>query len=214
MAAAISSGEMEMEMEIVQMLCDSGANVDLQTRIGDCGSALAAAESRGYKEVAMCLLNHGAKVNLALRYGTFRCALTAAVWAGEEDMVGFLLDHGANVNFYADCDDHPSGGTLDRLAHLYPELDPKTASALVLNNAKSPLMVAACGGDEELVKLLIARGADVTRQENQGWEAVLEVARASGRARGCQERTIAANSNAFDDYWRWYRGDVFGGLPE
>lgn len=212
--AATSSGEMEM----VQMLCGSGANVDLQTRLGDCGSALASAASHGYKEVAMYLLNHGAEINLPLRYGTFRCALMAAVWAGEEDMVSFLLDHGANVNFYVDCDDDTSGGTSDRVAHLYPELDPKTASALVLSNAKSALMVAACGGDEELVSLLIARGADVRRQENQGWQAVLEAARAYGsrfasgraaelesRARGCKERTIAADGNVFDGYWAWHR---------
>lgn len=198
--AAISSGEMEM----VQMLCDSGADVDLQTSRGDCGSALASAASHGHKEIAMCLLNRGAEINLALRYGTFRCALTAAVWAGEEDMVGFLLDHGANVNFDVDCDYHTSGGTSYYLERQYPELDPKTASALMLDNARSALMVAASGGDEKLVSLLIARGADVGRQENQGWEAVLEAARAVGRARGCKERTIAADGNAFDDYWAWW----------
>lgn len=208
--AAVSSGEMEM----VKMLCDSGANVNLQTRAGDYGSALASAAARGYQEVAMCLLNHRAEINLALRYGTFRCALMAAIWAGEEDMVGFLLDHGANINFCVDCDDHTSGDTLDRLALFYPELDPKTASALVLNNAKSALMVAACGGDEELVKLLIARGADVRRQENQGWEAVLEAARASGRARGCGERTIDADRNGFHDYREWYGEVVLGDMPD
>lgn len=198
--AAVSSGEMEM----VKMLCDSGANVNLQTRIGDCGSALASAAARGYKEVAMCLLNHRAEINLALRYGKVRCALMAAIWAGEEDMVGFLLDHEADVNFYVDCDD---GDTSDS------ELDPETASALALNNAKSPLMVAACGGDEELISLLIARGADVGRQENQGWEAVLEAARASGLARGCEERTIAPEGNAFDAYW-WYRDFTEDDLPK
>lgn len=200
MIAAISSGDMEM----VQLVCYSKADVNLQTRMGDCGSALAFAAAHGYKEAAVCLLKHGAKVNLDLRYGAFRCALMAAVWAGEEDMVGFLLDHEADVNFRVDCDDHTSGNTLDRLAQYDSEVDTKTSTALLLDNAKSALMVAACGGDKELASLLIARGADVTRQENQGWEAVLAAAREYGRARGCEERTIVPNGNIFNGGCEYY----------
>lgn len=148
--------------KMVELLCDEGAAVNLQAEHGDHGSALSCAAYLGRLLQARCLLDHGADVNLVLRHGKFGSALMAAVgspWDAQgacerEEMVVCLLDNGADVNLQVDTDQDPD-------------------SALESSGASSALMAAAKAGDEGITRLLVARGADVNRPENQGWEETL-----------------------------------------
>lgn len=172
----------------MEYLIKHGAEVNLQLVHGDYGSVLAMMARAGFhtyasgrdRDQVQLLLDHGADINLALDHGKFRCALMAAVWAGREEMVVFLLDRGADVNFHVEHS-HVSvldmavveGGTTVHTEKHSLDLGLEIRSDLALEKAESPLMVAAWAGHEDLVQLLIARGADVGRQENQGWEMVL-----------------------------------------
>lgn len=80
--------------EIVQLLLDKGADVNVQG--GDDGTALQAASSHGHREIVQSLLDKGADVNAqGGRYGT---ALQAASAWRRPGIVQLLLDNGANVN--------------------------------------------------------------------------------------------------------------------
>lgn len=149
------------DKKVLKLLCDQGADVNFQTTLGDYGSALSCAASEGRVADVQYLLDHGADVNLILHHRRFGGALMAAVgsipsdyWnaSGREDMVVFLLDNGADVNLQVDMDQDPDS------AH---------------DRTSSALMVAAEAGDDGLARLLIERGADVTRPENQRWEETL-----------------------------------------
>ena len=81
--------------QVVQMLLDEGANVNLQG--GEYGTALQAASAGGHSEVVQMLLDNGADVNLQSgKYGT---ALHAASGNGHEAVVQLLLEqNGLELN--------------------------------------------------------------------------------------------------------------------
>lgn len=80
-------------IDIVKMLLDSGANVDLRNYRG---SALIRAALKGHKNIVQALLDKGATVN-ATRNGNIS-ALMDAAYAGHTDIVQLLVDKGADVN--------------------------------------------------------------------------------------------------------------------
>jgi ankyrin repeat protein len=80
--------------DIVKMLIDAGANVDL---IGNVvGSALQAAAYAGHEAIVALLIRSGANVDVT--GGQYGSAIQTASYQGRKDVVALLIRSGANVN--------------------------------------------------------------------------------------------------------------------
>ena len=130
------------------------------------------------------LLAKGEDINARDKFG--RPALHLALWKKHIDAARLLVNQGADVNAQEISKEDLSAGTalhvLCRVAAPSPEL----ASALVDNGADvnardargwTPLMWAGANGRAEIVRLLLALGADVnvrdTYKHNEGHTALM-----------------------------------------
>lgn len=87
-----------LNWKLVEILLESGANVNAAAS-GFCGrTALQAAVEKGDNYLVNFLLDAGANVNAAASSFNGRTALQAAVEKGDNYLVKFLLDAGADVN--------------------------------------------------------------------------------------------------------------------
>ena len=80
--------------DIVRLLLENGADVNLQNETGE--SALLFAVEKGNLDISRLLLEHGAKVDLEDNFG-----LTPLILATRKrnlDLVRLLLEHGAVIN--------------------------------------------------------------------------------------------------------------------
>ena len=82
---------MKNNIELVRILIDSGADVNIQKRNGE--SPLADASCYDYYEIAKILLERGANPNIMAKGG-----LSPLTQVENVEMVRLLLDHGANPN--------------------------------------------------------------------------------------------------------------------
>jgi ankyrin repeat protein len=161
----------------VLQLLNSGVNVNAAFERDDSElsgmTALMAASSRGHSELVQLLIKRGANVNLKHYSGT--TALMSAAGSGDESTVKALLDAGADVNAKVLSPhageftpltttintDHPQRFEIARiLLAAKAEVNPKGPFVM------SPLMHAL--EDLEMVKLLIAHGADINQKNFRG----------------------------------------------
>ena len=84
--------------EIVKILLDRGANIELGAGKDAYGTPLHRACWQGNKELAALLLDHGAKLESSDKTYPNETPLCFAVKKGQTDLVRFLLDRGANPN--------------------------------------------------------------------------------------------------------------------
>jgi ankyrin repeat protein len=129
-------------MELVQMLLDHGANVNAPPS-KYCRTALQSAVNKGSMELVQVLLSHGADIHApgTMPYGT---ALQSAAKAGHVEVVKLLLYFTDVRDSSANASDH------------YSDSDNAT------NDWKSAMLPAAAkGGLFEIVRLLLAEGADI-----------------------------------------------------
>ena len=159
------------DLDSARMLLDAGANPNAAAT--DELSALGLATIRGHIEVAMLLLEHGADPNAAQQghtplhwaAGWWETTLTTSdfragregndewnalpgLTTGKVDLVRALLAHGADPN--ARLERPPTRAGATRSPGL-PELVGAT-----------PFLVAAAGGDAELMRILAEAGADTS----------------------------------------------------
>ncbi|KAJ6559670.1 ankyrin repeat-containing domain protein [Mycena capillaripes] len=161
--AAACSGN----VQIVQLLLDNGANVNVQG--GEYGFALQAAAWRGKAEIVQLLLDNGANVNA--QGGKFGCALQAASAEGETEIVRLLLDNGANVNVQA-----------GKFGCALQAASAKGETEIVLLLLNTDADAAAQSGKAEIVKPLLDNGADVNAQGGK-YGFALQAAAWEGEAR-------------------------------
>ena len=136
-------------------------------------TALMAASSRGYSVLVQVLIKRGAIVDL--KHYSGQTALMFAAYSGNESTIRALLEAGADVNakivsFHAGeftplsitiNTDHPHRMEIVRiLLDAKAEVNPKGRFMM------SPLMHAL--EDLEMVKLLVAHGADVNQKNFRG----------------------------------------------
>ncbi len=119
-----------------RLLVTAGADFKARSQLGN-GVLILAARKPGNSGTVKLLLDRGVEVNATNGFGG--TALMAAVAAEDTQSVRLLLDQGADVN---------AGPKMNDQGFLF-------------GGGRSPLMWAAFRGNEELTRLLLARGANV-----------------------------------------------------
>jgi ankyrin repeat protein len=134
------------------------------------------AGERGDKEMVSRLLDKAqtkAKKEdiLGARCENGQTALHRAAWGGSAEVVSLLLEEGANAN----TEDYDGNTGL----HIAAEKGFESVVALLLDNGNvnakgrnglTPLYYAVMGGHNEVVELLVHKGADVNAKDNKiGW---------------------------------------------
>ncbi|KAH0559215.1 hypothetical protein GP486_004272 [Trichoglossum hirsutum] len=120
---------------------------DVNQTGGDHHTALQLAAFQGNEEAVRLLLRAGADINA--RGGYYVTALAAAVAQGHDSIFRLLLESGADIHIHGDW---PTG-------------------------YKSPLIFAACHGQENSVSILLKKGADMNHPMGRYAGALCEAAR-------------------------------------
>ncbi len=173
-SGTISGDEKAKEViEIVKILVDAGADVNLKNKAGI--PLLVAAITRGDMEIVNLLISHGADVNAKDSSGT--TILISAAFTGNDELVNTLVEKGAEVNAVG------KDGASALLVATYrnrPEmakiLIDKGADVNVKIDAGTPVLFASAYGDLGTVKLLTEKGADINARDNKG-NSPLSIAR-------------------------------------
>ncbi|KAG9640651.1 hypothetical protein KCU64_g12876, partial [Aureobasidium melanogenum] len=153
--------------KIVQMLLDSGADVNAQG--GEYGNALQAASAGGHEKMVQMLLDRGADANA--QGGDYGNALQAASGEGHRKIVQMLLDRGARPTakvLFSVLSRKLS--TTVRL--LVPYLSEDAVLERDADHGKSPLHWAAELGYTSLTNRCLGLGADVDATDNYGETAL------------------------------------------
>lgn len=194
--AAASSGY----LELVELLLDHGADINLQGKGGS--SPLGIAARQGHEKIVDLLLDRGANLGLSIIQAAILGdqaqiaekligsgydlqdeemgeILQLACLQGFESLAEVLIQNGANVNF-SDWDRH--GSVLQAAA----QQDNEDIVRLLINNGAyinstsgtvgTALHVAIRNGHDNIVTLLIDHGADVNIQEGGDYRSTLQAA--------------------------------------
>lgn len=165
----------KLKMDIVELLINSGANVNLKDDDGITPLYLAIESAPTC--VIDLLLDKGANPNWKDEYG--RSFLAEAVSEGWIDIVELLLEHDARINTKDICGQTPLheavwGGYKEIAKLLITKgIDVDSTD----KNGDTPLHVAALKGDKQFFDLLIAEGADINEKNKDG-KTPLDYARA------------------------------------
>lgn len=155
------------ELPLVRRLLSAGADVNARNANG--GSPLMYAAAGGHAEITRLLISRGAEVSTRARLGWTPLLVAAAT--GHTEAVRVLLDAGADV----DCRDAygwtplmraVSGSDADTVRVLLTEGKPDLEAAE--ENGATALHIAAGEGQVELVRLLLAAGADPAARDGDG----------------------------------------------
>ncbi|KFY22657.1 hypothetical protein V493_06435 [Pseudogymnoascus sp. VKM F-4281 (FW-2241)] len=159
--SALETAVMAENVQILQLLLQSGANVNF--KCGYYGNPLQAAAYTGRRQIVQLLLQSGADANSV--GGHFGNALQAAIFSGNELVVQLLLQWGANVNSV--------GGRYGNALHAAASTGDTQGVQLFLQSGAdvnrvgghygNALQAAVSTGDTQVVQLLLQSGADVNR---------------------------------------------------
>jgi ankyrin repeat protein len=142
---------------VAELLLADGADVNATNNLSE--TPLHEAASMGHKDVAELLLASNADVNAK---GNFRTTpLHLAAFMGHRDVSELLLAHGAEVDVY----DAAKVCNVERVETLI-KANPGLVSSKDYKYGRTPLHWAALYGNRDVVKLLLARGANVNAVDN------------------------------------------------
>ena len=145
----------EGHLEIVKLLLDAGADVNIPSRSGQ--TPLYQASGQGYLEIVKLLLNAGADIKV-------EGILYQAIKNGHLETLEFLLTAGADVNskdYSGRTALHSATSKGRRVEILKLLLNAGADINIQEYNGITPLYLAASQGNLEVVKLLLDAGADV-----------------------------------------------------
>jgi uncharacterized protein len=174
--------------DVVQTLLDHGSHVNCKGTVGSGVTALNAAAAQGRTELLQLLLAHGAEVDA--RSGWGKTPLMLAALAGRAEAVETLLDNGADVNgvdgfgntplMEACCTGHQ--GTIQIMSEL-TWLRARQKGADTCDGPASDQQA------RQVLRALLARGADVNAKNKFGNTALLDATR--NGLRGAAELLLA-----------------------
>lgn len=177
-ATPLSRAAKSGDAQIVELFLERGADIDARDLDGS--TALFLAAEAGRRAAVQTLVAHGANVNLPGRSGITPVA--AAAFMGDEPLVRLLLDKGADANVVdatgksAICYAASRGFPAVVRQLLDSHVDPNRR----YGNDLTVLMWAAGYADEagtedmdEILKLLIDRGARLDDSDNRGRTALM-----------------------------------------
>ena len=196
---------------IIQILLDSGFDINDQGEWGE-GSALLVASSQGHAKVVQMLLDRGADVNAQNEgYGS---VLQAALRRGFKEIVQILLDRGADVNAqsekYGSALQAASGEGFEEIVQIL--LD-RGADVNAQNERYGSVLQAALRrGFKEIVQMLLDRGADINAQSrrygsalqaasDRGFEEIVQMLLVRGADVNAQNNDRSALQAASAEGW-------------
>lgn len=144
------------DIDSAKLLLTAGANIDDKAPTG--ASALVVSSHSGHGSFATWLLNEGSNPN---QMDAGYSALHAAILRGDKLLVEELLKHGANPNTRLET------GTPIRRTSQDWAINPALVSA-------TPYWLAAFYREPEIMRLLVAAGADPRLTTLESWRRVFE----------------------------------------
>jgi ankyrin repeat protein len=186
--AALLEAAGKGDMAIVRVLLDRGANVNAKGEYG----VTVLIRGAGHIDIVKLLLDRGADVNAKMDEG-----YTPLFYASNAEIVRLLVAKGADVNATADNNLTPL------LYATWYRNDVSLVQTLISQGAtveardmygETALMRAANRGYTEVVKALIAGGADVNAKSAQSGSTALMAPAANGRA-AAVEALLAAGAD-------------------
>ena len=180
LAAACEGGH----LEVVKLLIEAGADVDVQGRERRNGPLIAACGS-GNAELVQLLVNVGSGSEAGKDGGVWVDGLVKAAGVGPVDVVRVLLDAGVDVDGVGNGStaliDAVWNGRVDVVRVLVEGgADVNRHVSRVGWMGRTPLMRASRRGLEDVVRVLLEAGADVGVWDDRG-DTAMDLARSEGR---------------------------------
>jgi ankyrin repeat protein len=164
--------------KMIEYLLKKGANVNFidASKGFDGLSILQTIILRGNQNIIALLLDRGADINYMVKDLSMNALMLAAKYIEDPIIIKLLLEHNANVHeinkdgynallFAAQYNPNPS--IISLLVNYKAKIKPYTIkSALLKYNEVTPLMLAACYNNEEVVKKLIELGDNVDYKDS------------------------------------------------
>ncbi|KAI0855166.1 ankyrin repeat-containing domain protein [Xylaria cubensis] len=173
--SALAIATRRNNIEIMKLLIEAGADVNMPLQHGRYGSALAVAASQGEIKSVELLVDKGADLNMQIQDDSYGSALAAAAAYWERiNVISLLIDKGANLNMQIQ-----NGSYGSALAAAISHNVTNTTEFLVSKGADvnmrlqcgqygSALAAAAYWGRFKVARLLIDNGADLNMQLQHG----------------------------------------------
>ncbi|CAL5436790.1 unnamed protein product [Camellia sinensis] len=159
-------------------LVENGANPNMANDKGFI--ALHYAAEKGHKEFLRLLISKGAEVDAKSDSGT---PLQCAAAKGRKEAVKILLDRNANTQFGLSSYFYTVGGIhpcwVIRMHKFIAQVDGAGANPNLGSRGQTPLTIAVCEGETEVIKCLLKAGANLNVTNLDGLTA-LELAALHG----------------------------------